>query len=662
MAKKPPMQVHVTSSDMKALLQAQKDSLASLQGIESSMKMLKLTELANLYETKKIDDENAKEVKTGNESLKLQKEHLRATKDMAKGLKEAEKARYEEAEHIAQIAQHMQTFKTIGDRFKDMGTKLKDAFGSVSALKVTTLKAFNVGGIFNRAIAKEKFVQEQRKLGSDKSRSELMQDWKGAQRASKDIKKNEAEITKFRKETGLSESELGKTKRGKELIEKRTGLAEEYAKHDIKASLVRRVDEEDKKVKPTATPTQQFADSGADEERAVEADKQVKEQSELLEKIEKNTRGASPEQKLKPKEEEGKGGGLLSGLLGGGKIGNALKGMKDFGIGLMAIAGALWVASKALKSFADLEWETIGKGMVALAGLVASAVVLDKLKGSIIKGAAVLGVLSLAVWGVSAAMSEFSSLDWETIGKGMVTIAGLGTLGVILGAFAPEALLGAVALGALGAGLWVVGKAMQEVGEAFSIFTENIEKLANIGGMGLLEVAGGMTALGLAMAAFGAGNVVAGLSNLVTGFLSAVTGQKTPIEQLMEISKAGPGIEAAGKGMTWLAQGMTGFNKVDGKALKELDKFPWERATKFVSAGGTMSVDGTKVYNASSRNADEAAKADGAKAGGGGTVVAAPVTNNNTNNIQAIRMNIRNPEMSQLMATGKYKIPYAVDF
>ena len=633
MAKKPPMEVHVTSSDMKALIQAQKDSLASLQGIESSMKVLKLTELANLYETKKIDDEHAKEVK----------------------------ARREEAEHIAQIAQHVQAFRTIGDRFKDMGTKLKDAFGSVSDLKVTTLKAFNIGGIFNKAIAKEKFVQEQRKLGSDKSRSELMQDWKGAQRASKDIKKNEAEITKFRKETGLSESELGKTKRGKELIEKRTSLAEEYAKHDIKASLVRRVDDEDKKVKPTATPTQQFAETGADEERAVEADKQIKEQSELLEKIEKNTRGASPEQKLKPKEEEGKSGGLLSGLLGGGKIGNALKGMKNFGIGLMAIAGALWVASKALKSFADLDWETIGKGMVALAGLVASAVVLDKLKGSIIRGAAVLGVLSLAVWGVSAAMSEFSSLDWETIGKGMVTIAGLGALGVILGAFAPGALLGAAALVALGAGLWVVGKALQEVGEAFSIFTENIEKLAGIGGKGLFEVASGVTALGLAMASFGAGNVVAGLSNLVTGFLSAVNGEKTPMEQLMEISKAGAGIESAGKGMTWLAQGMVGFNKVDGKALQELDKFPWERATKFVSAGGTMSVDGTKVYNASSRNADEAAKADGAKAGCGGTVVAAPVTNNNTNNIQAIRMNIRNPEMSQLLATGKYKIPYAVD-
>ena len=46
-------------------------------------------------------------------------------------------------------------------------------------------------------------------------------------------------------------------------------------------------------------------------------------------------------------------------------------------------------------------------GLGALGGILgAFAVVLDKLKGSFIKGAAVLGVLSLALWGVSAAMSE----------------------------------------------------------------------------------------------------------------------------------------------------------------------------------------------------------------------------------------------------------------
>ena len=44
----------------------------------------------------------------------------------------------------------METFKTMGDRFSDMGKKLKDNFGSLSALKVTALKAFNIGGIFDK--------------------------------------------------------------------------------------------------------------------------------------------------------------------------------------------------------------------------------------------------------------------------------------------------------------------------------------------------------------------------------------------------------------------------------------------------------------------------------------------------------------------------------
>jgi hypothetical protein len=495
------------------------------------------------------------------------------------------------------------------------------------------MKAFNIGGIFNKSIAKEKFIQTQRKLGSEDDRKTLAGKFESANKAAKDIKKNEAELTQFKKETGLSESQLAKTKEGKRLLNQREQLSNEYAKHDLKAGLVKQ-----------ESPTQAHADNESNQEHELETEKHQQKQDDLLTKIEQNTRGESPEQKTKPKEEE-KGGGLLGGLLGGGGAGKALNSLKQFGVGIILVAGALWVASKAFQSFAEVAWEDVGKGLVALGGLVLAAIGLDKVKGSILKGAAVMGVLGLSLWGISAAMKEFADLDWETIGKGFVAIIGLGVVGTVLGSFAPMAFLGAGALAALGAAVWVAGKGFQEMNEAFSGFADNLERLAQIDGMNLLKVAAGVAALGPAMALFAAGNVAAGLSNLVTGFLSAVTGQKSPVDQLIEIGKAGDGVEKAGKGMLSLGQGMKAFSEIKGDQLKALKQFPWEEATKFVAAGGTMSANGATVANASKANADEAAKTSGQNGGGNTTVVNAPTTVNKKN--EYITSPIRNQESSR---------------
>ena len=141
----------------------------------------------------------------------------------------------------------------------------------------------------------------------------------------------------------------------------------------------------------------------------------------------------------------------------------------------------------------------------------------SKVKGSIIKGALAMGVLGLSLWGISAAFKEFADLEWETIGKGFAAIIGLGVVGAVLGAFAGPAALGAGALALLGGAVWLVGKGFQEMQEPFEAFIEGIEKLSNIGFQGLAGVAAGLALLGPAMALFAAGNVAAGLSNLVTG-------------------------------------------------------------------------------------------------------------------------------------------------
>jgi len=320
------------------------------------------------------------------EAIKLKDQEKQKIKEANDALKENLQLRKEEAKAIANIAKGMQTFDTLGDKFRDMGKKLKDNFGSMSALKVTALKAFNVGGIFNKSIAKEKFIQTQRKLGSEDDRKTLGGKFESANKTAKEIKRNESELSQFKKDTGMSEADLSKTKEGKRLLNKRDELSNEYAKSDLKAGMVKR-----------ETPTQEHADAGVTEERQIEQAKHEAKMDDLFVKIEQNTRGDSPAQKAKPAEEGGDSGG-------GGKFGKALEGMKKFGIGLIAIAGALWVASKAFENFGNIEWESIGKGMVALGGLVIAALALDKVKGNIIAGAAALGVLALATWGIGAAL------------------------------------------------------------------------------------------------------------------------------------------------------------------------------------------------------------------------------------------------------------------
>ena len=76
----------------------------------------------------------------------------------------------------------------------------------------------------------------------------------------------------------MSESQLAKTKEGKRLLSKREQLSNEYAKSDLKASLVK-----------SESPTAKFAESGRDEEQDTEDEKHKQKQDDLLTKIEHNT-------------------------------------------------------------------------------------------------------------------------------------------------------------------------------------------------------------------------------------------------------------------------------------------------------------------------------------------------------------------------------------
>ena len=627
MAKNKNYQVHVTSSDMSALLIAQQESMKSLKTISETMQLIKLTEFASLYETKQIDDDGEKHDKIAEQNVKINKEILKVQKDISKSIKEQGTYTKEEAKAIANIAKGMQTFKTMGDRISDMGKSFKDKFGSGSALKTTALKAVNVGGIFNKSIAKEKFIQTQRKLGSEDDRSTLAGKFETANKASTDIKKNEAEISQLKKDTGMSETDLAKRGAGKDLFAKRGALTDTLAGADLRAASLK------------SSPTQEFADAGANEEIQIENQKQVSKQSELLEAIAQNTGGTKQDTtKVKPKEEDSKSGGLLSGLMSGG-AGKALDGMKTFGIGLLAVGAALFVAAKAFQEFGEVEWDSIGKGMVALGGLVLAAIGLDKVKGSIIKGAFALGVLALAMYGMSEALDGFADLDWETIGKGMLAVAGIAVIAAVMGSAIVPITLGAAAIGLLGGALWIVGEAMQAVGKGFSEMTDGLTKLGQLDGNNLMRVGAGLAAIGAGMAVFGAGTAAAGIGNLVGGFLNLVTPGKSPVEQIMMMGEKGDLINQAGTGVLNLAKGLGMFSQVDTDKVKAIAALPIEK----IAAMGLALRPANAVEGGSKSNADNSATAGGASSST--SVINAPVMTNNKTT-QIIKPQIRNQESS----------------
>lgn len=354
---KPPIMVHVQSSDFKSLLEAQRESLSSLRSMQMIMEQTREEQIIAL----KPNADKSSSAENNEEMLKVQKETLKASKSMAESLediKAAQIARDEMVEAVSNIAKTVKTFDTLGDKFRNMGRGLGDKFGSVSALKTTALKAVNVGGFLNKKIAEREFVQQQRKLGSEKSDKELRQDFSARNVTAKEIKANEGEIEKLKSETGLTEKQLSATPEGKRLIAKRETLSDTFAKTDIRASLVG-------KAEPAGTPlsNKEQNDAVNVSEEEMEAARMTQAQTDLLAKIEKNTAGGNDSKSVAPAE--GSGGGILGGIgLALKSLGVGFAGLgRGAGAGIQALLFGLARGLAAIANPATL----VGLGAVTLA-------------------------------------------------------------------------------------------------------------------------------------------------------------------------------------------------------------------------------------------------------------------------------------------------------
>lgn len=507
---KPPINIHVSSSDFKSLLEAQRESLSSLRSMQTIMEQNREEQLAGITPAVKSSSTDNEEM------LKVQKETLKVSKSAAESLesiKEAQIARDEMVEAVGNIAKTVKTFDTLGDKFRNMGRGLGDKFGSVSALKTTALKAVNVGGFLNKKIAEREFVQQQRKLGSEKSDKELRQDFSARNIAAKQIKTNEGEIEKLKSETGLTEKQLSATPEGKRLISKRETLSDTFAKTDIRASLVG-------KAAPAGTglSNKEQNDAVNVSEEEMESARRDEAQTALLEKIEKNTASGNAAKSVAPAE--GSGGGILGGIgLALKSLGGGLAGLgRGAGAGIQALLFGLARGLAALANPATL----IGLGAVTLAvmgigkalemaapGIEAFGNAAEKIISGIAEGIVAI------VNSITDAIERLASIDGMNliqVGAGLLAVsAGMATFGAANAVAGVGNLVGGllskvsgqkspvdqiIALGESGANIEKAGIGVEKLGNGLKAFSSiDADKIKAIAALPTDKIA----AMGLAM-------------------------------------------------------------------------------------------------------------------------------------------------------------------
>ena len=592
---------------LNASIQAQLDSQLKTEKILTDTKTLQQIQTVDSVLSVKDEDKMVKDIHKGlidknGDGLNAQVIKLAKTmKEMnSKIPKVSGKLSKEQTEGLTGLAGGVKTFKGIRERISDFGKGLKDKYGPGN-IGNTMLKAVNVGGVFDKRIAQNEFINQQRSLGSRKAEKTLRGDFNKRNEVAKDIQKNEAEFEKLKKDTGLNEGALGKTKKGAELIANREKLSGKFGKYDKRAGLLESADSgsgmDDGRIKAGPKAPAADAEEVANEQAKVQSD-----QADILKKIEENTRPA--EAGGKGSAESGGGSGIMAGIG---------KGMQALGKGIGGVGKGI---GNALRSILV----GLAEGLTALGVAFANPLVTVALAG-----------LTIAAMGIGKAL-QYAAPAIAAFAPVLMKIAE-----VIGGVFMAAIKEVPNVLRAIGDIITAVGDSIVNI---ITAITDSIERLSKIDGTNLLAVGAGLVAVSAGLATFGAANAIAGVGNLVGGFLSGISGQKTPIEQLEQIAGFGPNLNQAGTGVKNLAKGLTEFSSIDTEKIAAISKLPVEK----IAAMGAAMNSANAVYDKSGKN-KQAEGAAGQSNSNAPTVVSAPtIVNNKTNQQAFVHTPIRNQD------------------
>lgn len=260
-------------------------------------------------------------------------------------------------------------------------------------------------------------------------------------------------------------------------------------------------------------------------------------------------------------------------LIGAMGVGNELTGdkvsMKAMGTALLEIAAALLIASFAFKKIGSMELDDIGKGIVGMAAALGELVLALKLmpKDYVKDGVAMIEI-AVALLLVSSVLKKIGEMDWDTLGQGLLGMGaalaelslsiiainrfgggGKGGMTMILIAAALKILASALAdfgdieWGAMIRGLVGMGAALAEVVLAINFMPSGKTLLAAVG---LAAMAGALMLLTIPLKTFASmslGEIIKSLlamagAFVVIGGLGALFGAVAPMMLLFSAGLA----------------------------------------------------------------------------------------------------------------------------
>lgn len=190
------------------------------------------------------------------------------------------------------------------------------------------------------------------------------------------------------------------------------------------------------------------------------------------------------------------------------------KNMIGIGTGLVIVGGALEIIANCMSKFGGMQWDEIGRGLTVMGGALAElAISLNFMKGTL-GGSAALLVASAALAVLAPVLSILGALSWEAIAKGLISIAGaftiIGVAGAVLTPLVPTilALSGAFAL--IGVGVLTIGAGLLAAGTGLSALAIGFTALATAGAAGATAIVAALTV------------IVTGIAGLIPAVLTKV--------------------------------------------------------------------------------------------------------------------------------------------
>jgi tape measure domain-containing protein len=221
-------------------------------------------------------------------------------------------------------------------------------------------------------------------------------------------------------------------------------------------------------------------------------------------------------------EEIGKGMTVLAGslaILAGGLY--LMQGSLLGAAALVVAAVSLKMLVGVLKDMGGMSWESIGKGMVVLAGaLLILSAALYLMQGAIV-GAAALIVAAAALAILTPILVVLGAMSWESIIKGLVALAGvflvLGLAALVLTPIIPSLFALAASVALIGAALLLAGAGIALAGIGLALLATGLAGIAVSGVAAATAIVGMLAVLvgGVPMLLKLIGDILVGLIELV---------------------------------------------------------------------------------------------------------------------------------------------------